>query len=101
MCLFKGIDDSGSHSNNIVGASNEPEHWLSPDIKQEKEEEEQSISEQGDLLDFTDQDHYKNEMEENQNPEDCTDNSIKREESGLTPVATDKQVSVCDFMIKI
>ena len=70
-------------------------------IKQEKEEEEeQSVSQRGDLLDFTDQDHYKSRMEENQNQEHRTDSPIKREESGSPSATTDKQVSVHDVMIK-
>ena len=101
VCLFKGTENSGSHSNNTAGVSNAPQHWLLPDIKQEKEEEEeQSISQRGDLLDFTDQDHYKIRMEENQNPENHTNNPVTREEPGSPSATTDKQVSVQDFMIK-
>ena len=78
-----------------------PQHWSPPDIKHEKEEEEeQSVSQRGDLLDFTDQDHYKTEMEENQNQEHHTDNPAKMEESDSPSATTDKQVSVHDVMIK-
>ncbi|XP_042257586.1 zinc finger protein 2 homolog isoform X2 [Thunnus maccoyii] len=88
----QGIENSGSHSNNTAGVSNAPQHWLLPDIKQEKEEEEeQSISQRGDLLDFTDQDHYKIKIEENQNPENHTKNPVKREEPGSPSATTDKQ----------
>ncbi|XP_042257738.1 uncharacterized protein LOC121889653 isoform X2 [Thunnus maccoyii] len=79
----QGIDDCGSHSNNTVGGNNAPQRWLPPNIKQEKEEEEQSISQRGDLLDFIDQDHYRSRME-NQKP-------IKREESGSPSATSDKQ----------
>ncbi|XP_067436482.1 piggyBac transposable element-derived protein 4-like isoform X2 [Thunnus thynnus] len=85
-------ENSGSHSNNTAGVSNAPQHWLLPDIKQEKEEEEeQSISQRGDLLDFKDQDHYKIKVEENQNPENHTNNPVKREEPGSPSATTDKQ----------
>ncbi|XP_044198000.1 zinc finger protein 345-like [Thunnus albacares] len=88
----QGIENSGSHSNNTAGVSNAPQHWLLPDIKQEKEEEEeQSISQRGDLLDFIDQDHYKIKIEENQNPENHTNNPVKREEPGSPSATTDKQ----------
>ena len=91
--LFKGIENSGSHSNNMADGSNSPQHWLLNEIKQEKEEEEeQSISQRGDLLDFTDQDHYKIRMEENQNLENQTNNPVKREEPGSPSATTDKQV---------
>ena len=74
------------------------------DIKQEEEdikqeEEEESITRRGDLLDFTDQDHT-SEMEQNQNLEQCTDDTIKREEPDSPSATTDKQVSVHDVMIK-
>ena len=73
---------------------------MSLDIKQEKEEEEeQSISKRGELLDFTDQDHYKREMEENQNPEHRTDMPVKEEEPESSSDTTEKQVSVHDVMI--
>ncbi|XP_067436483.1 zinc finger protein 271-like isoform X3 [Thunnus thynnus] len=88
----QGTENSGSHSNNTAGVSNAPQHWLLPDIKQEKEEEEeQLISQRGDLLDFTDQDHYKIKIEENQNPENHTDYPVKREEPGSPSATTDKQ----------
>ncbi|XP_067436490.1 zinc finger MYM-type protein 1-like isoform X2 [Thunnus thynnus] len=88
----QGTENSGSHSNNTAGVSNAPQHWLLPDIKQEKEEEEeQSISQRGDLLDFTDQDHYKIKIEENQNLENHTNNPVKREEPGSPSATTDKQ----------
>ena len=51
---------------------------MPPDIKQEEEEE--SVTQRGDLMDFTDQDHYKTEMEENQNQEYVADNPVKKEE---------------------
>ena len=66
-----------------MGGSNTPEHWLLPDIKLEKEEEEEeSISQRGDLLDFTDQ------------------VSVKMEEPDSPSATSDKQVSVHDVMIK-
>ena len=95
------MDNSGSYSSNTVGGSNAPHHWLAPDIKQEKEEEEeQAVSQRGELLDFTDQDHYKSEMEENQDPDHRTYNPVKREEPESPSGTNDKQVSVHDFMIK-
>ena len=72
------MDNSGSHTNNIAGGSNAPQHWLSLNIKKEEE----SISQSGDLLDFTNQD------------------SIKSEESESPSATTQKQVSVHDIMIK-
>ena len=92
VCLFKGTNNSGSHSNNLVDVSYAPQWWFPSYIKQEKEEE--SVSQRGDLLDFIDQDHYKSGKEVNQNPEHRTDNPIKREESGSPSTTTDKQVSV-------
>ena len=101
VCLFKGKDNCGSNSNNIVGGSNSPQHWLPLIIKQEEEEEEeQSVSQRADLLDFIDQDHYKRGMEENQNPEHRTDDPVKKTESDSASGTTDKQVSVHDFVIK-
>ena len=95
------MDNFGSHSNNIVGGSNAPQCWLPSAIKQEKEEEEERpISQRGDLLDLNHQNHYKSEMEENQNPEHRTDNPVKREESDSPSDTTEKQVSVHDVMIK-
>ena len=67
-----------------MGGSNTPEHWLLPDIKLEKEEEEEeSISQRGDLLDFTDQD------------------SVKREEPDSPSATRDKQVSVHDVTVML
>ena len=42
MCIYKykGIDNSGPHSN-IVGGGNAPIRWLPPAIKHEEEEEEE------------------------------------------------------------
>ena len=73
--------------------------WLPPDIKQEEEEEEQAVTQRGELLDFTDQDHYKSEMED-QNPEHHTDNPVNREEPDSASATTHTQVSVHDVMIK-
>ena len=72
--------------------------WLPPDIKKE-EEEEQAVTQRGELLDFTDQDHYKSEMED-QNPDHRTDNPVKREEPDSASATTHTQVSVHDVMIK-
>ncbi|XP_042257662.1 uncharacterized protein DDB_G0287625-like isoform X5 [Thunnus maccoyii] len=85
----QGTENSGSQSNNIADGGNSPPRWSLNDIKQEKEEE--SISQRGDLLDFTDQDHYKIRIEENQNPENHTNNPVKREEPGSPSATTDKQ----------
>ena len=52
------------------------------------------------LLDFTVQDHNKRGMEENQDSEHCTDNTVKSEESDPVAVTTIKQVSVHHLMIK-
>ena len=52
------------------------------------------------LLEFTVQDHHKRGMEENQDPEHCTEYTVKKEESDPVAVTTIKQVSVHDFMIK-
>ena len=72
-CLFQEIDNS--------------------DIKQEKEEE-QSISQRGDQLDFTDQDQDQ-DQNQNQNPEHHTNNPIiERGESDSPSATTDTQVSV-------
>ncbi|XP_053199864.1 uncharacterized protein LOC128384335 [Scomber japonicus] len=88
---LQGIDNS----NNTVDDSNAPHHWLTIDIKHEKEEEEeQSISQREDLLDFTDQNQYKIKMEENENQgqEHHTDHLvIKREESDSPSATTDIQ----------
>ena len=106
ICLFQEIENSGSHSNNTVDDSNAPQHWSTLVIKHEKEEEEeQPISQRGDLLDFTNQNHYKSEMEENQNLENQnlenhTYNPVKEEEPESSSATSDKQVSVHDFMIK-
>ena len=54
----------------------------------------------GELLDLMEQNHYKSEMEENQNPEHRTDNPAEREESDSPSDTTEKQVSVHDVMIK-
>ena len=82
VCL-KGTDNSGSLANNKAGGSNAPQCWLQLHIKQEKEEEEeQSISQRGELLDFTNQD------------------SVKSEAPDSPSASTDKQVSVHDFMVK-
>ena len=84
----------------MAGGSNASQCWLPPDIKQEKEEEEeQPVSQRGDLLDFTDQDHYRSVKEENQDPEQHTDDPVRREEPDSASATNDKQVSVHDFMM--
>ncbi|CAK6981142.1 zinc finger protein 345-like, partial [Scomber scombrus] len=80
----QGIDNSGSYLNYKVDGSNSPPCWLPLDVKQEKEEEEeQSISQRGNLLDFTDQDHYQSRMEENQNPGHHSDEQRQNRRKGL------------------
>ena len=91
------IEISASHSSNTGGGSDAAQRWLPPDIKQEEEEE--SVTQRGDLMDSTDQDHYKTEMEENQNSEQRLDNPVKREEPDSLSATTDRQVSVHDVMI--
>ena len=59
-----------------------------------QEEEEKFVTLRGDLMDFTDQDHYKSEMEENHNLEHRTDNPVKIEEPDSPSATTDTQVSV-------
>ncbi|CAK6983497.1 zinc finger protein 239-like isoform X3 [Scomber scombrus] len=78
--------NSGPRANNIARGSNALQRWLKPDIKHE-EEEEQSVSQRGDLLDFTDQDHYENgnhnsehHAEQSDSPSATTD---KQKQTGL------------------
>ena len=94
---FKGIENSDSHFNNTGGGSDAAQRWLPPDIKQEEEEE--SVTQRGDL-DFTDQNHYKSGMEQNQNPELHADKPVKREEPEAPSASSRTQVSAHDVMIK-
>ena len=59
------------------------------------------VTQRGDLLDFTDQNHYKSEMEENQNPEHRAEIPVKIEEPDSPSAATDSQVSVLNVRIKL
>ena len=60
----------------------------------------QSVSQRGELLDFTDQNHYKSGMEQNQNPELHADKPVKRAEPEPPSDTSRTQVSAHDVMIK-